>query len=100
MKYRKKPVVIEAVQFSATESGDTLVFDKAPKWLQDAFQEETITRVLGDSVNGGDWDFLSIKTLEGNMLVSPDDFIIRGVEGELYPCKPDIFRKTYEAVED
>lgn len=96
MRYTKKPVTIEAVQFIATEPADPLRFDDVPSWLSTAFHDETITRKSGDVINGGDYDFLSIKTLEGDMLVSPDDFIIRGVEGELYPCKPEIFRKTYD----
>lgn len=98
-KYRKKPVVIEAVQLRATEPGDALSFDETPQWLLDAFDVGTLERRYGDSINGGDWDFVAIKTLEGEMLAAPDDFIIRGIQGELYPCKPDIFRTTYEVAE-
>lgn len=98
-KYRKKPVVIEAVQFHASEPGDPMAFDDVPEWLQVGFDDGTLERRYGDAINGGDWDFIAIKTLEGEMLAAPDDFIIRGIQGELYPCKPDIFRATYEAAE-
>ena len=81
MKYRKKPVVIEATQFDGTiESVESLMI---PEVSQD----------LGSKT-------LQIPTLEGVMTASPGDFIIRGVNGELYPCKPDIFEKTYEKVEE
>lgn len=78
-QYRKKPVVIEAVQFF----GDTN--------LQQCLD------FLQGVVAGG--DNLTIHTLEGDMKVSVGDFIIKGVNGEFYPCKPDIFEKTYELVE-
>ena len=81
MKYRKKPVVIEATQFDGTiVSVEELMI---PEVSQD----------LGSKT-------LQIPTLEGVMTASPGDFIIRGVNGELYPCKPDIFEKTYEKVEE
>lgn len=89
MKYKKKPVVIEAVEFL----GDSSIGEKAPKWAYEAYKEGTIFR----GENG--WDFY-IKTLEGDMLISIGDYIIQGVQGELYPCKPDIFDETYEQVGD
>lgn len=79
-KYRKKPVVINAVQFN----GDNFKECKA-------FIGENFDNTL---------NYPNIKTLEGVMRVSVGDFIIEGVNGEFYPCKPDIFAKTYEAVED
>ncbi|MDG0795656.1 DUF2829 domain-containing protein [Pectobacterium punjabense] len=82
--YRKKPVVIEARQFNG-------------KWTGDG------TEILNWMGRGGDWDAdtaeLSIRTLEGVMTASAGDWIIKGVKGEFYPCKPDIFAATYEAVE-
>ena len=81
MKYRKKPVVIEAVQFDGT--------DKSIEWLL----PELIIGEVGRSCTR-----LHIKTLEGVMDANVGDYIIRGVNGELYPCKPDIFEQTYEAV--
>lgn len=69
MKYRKKPVVIEAFKLNARG----LVYND-PAWCE-------------------------IKTLEGTMIARAGDYIIRGVNGGIYPCKPDIFEKTYEAIE-
>jgi hypothetical protein len=79
MKFRKKPVVIEAVQF--TEENYQEVKDFCP------------ALVYIDTMNG------YIKTLEGVMQASEGDWIIKGVNGEFYPCKPDIFQKTYEPAE-
>lgn len=74
--FRKKPVVIEAVQFFGPN------FDELEKFV------------------GGDAEFrdgeLIIATLEGTLHASPNDWIIKGVKGEFYPCKPDIFAATYE----
>lgn len=81
--YRKKPVVIEAIQY---QREDNIL----------AVQE-----FVGESLkyNPDDNEYY-IKTLEGNMKASVGDFIIKGVQGEFYPCKPDIFEKTYEEVWD
>ncbi len=81
-KYRKKPVVINALQLT-----------------KDNFQEAY--EFIGDSCDpyaATDGTFINIKTLEGTMKCRENDFIIKGVKGELYPCKPDIFKKTYEEV--
>lgn len=81
MKYRKKPVVIEAMKYSINNKYAALVF--APN-------------VAGiDSIDGE----VYITTLEGRMLVSDGDYVIKGVQGEFYPCKPDIFHATYEVAE-
>jgi hypothetical protein len=85
-KYRKRPVVIEAVQWQ----GKIIICPPGPEWLIKA-QEKGIIALAGD--------ILIIKTLEGEMKASKDDWIIKGVNGELYPCKPDIFEKTYEKCE-
>lgn len=95
-KYRKKPVEIEAFQYD----GD-LINDKGkyyvPMWAIEAYENGTL---FYSSEDGNEPPCeLFIKTLEGNMKVSVSDYIIRGVEGELYPCKPDIFEQTYEPVE-
>lgn len=87
-KYRKKPVVIEAVKLGTLVDNET---GSIPKWLVDA----VVTGVVYDD-NG----VAKIKTLEGDHTCSPDDWIIRGVKGELYPCKPDIFAATYDPVEE
>ena len=83
--YRKKPVVVEAVQFTE----DSL--DELTKFC--GFN-------IGDVENPLYRRGIVIETLEGNMLASKGDWIIRGVNGEFYPCKPDIFEKTYEEVWD
>ena len=86
MQYRKKPVVIEAVQWNGkyTSPGEW------PDWFNEACKSGVITEASAGSI----W----IKTLEGGHIGSIGDMIIRGVQGELYPCKPDIFEKTYELV--
>lgn len=89
-RFRKLPVEIEAVQFSAHIT-DRQVF---PDWLEAARKEGTVAYHPERTGPG----FLTIKTLEGEMRANQDDWIIRGVKGELYPCKPDIFAATYEEV--
>jgi hypothetical protein len=90
MKYRKKPVVIEAVQYK----GDGNFSDpRLPEWIWKAFEN----KILYPQRNGS--DPLQIKTLKGVLTVAIDDYIIQGVNGEIYPCKPDIFEKTYEDAE-
>lgn len=81
-KFRKKPVAIEAVQWT----GDN-------KDAIDAFVGHELDQSMGSKS-------LIIETLEGDHRAAPGDFIIKGVQGEFYPCKPDIFAATYEAVED
>lgn len=81
-KYRKKPVIIEAIQWD----GEKETF----KIIQD-----TIPRQVKMDKDGN----LIISTLEGDHKALPRDYIIIGVKGEAYPCKPDIFRETYEEVE-
>jgi hypothetical protein len=81
MKYRKKPVVIDAMQWFYSDCEDVL------DWLR---REDVNIYHNGDS--------MLIETLEGTMFVSDGDFIIQGVQGEFYPCKPDIFFETYEEV--
>lgn len=84
-KYRKKPVVIEAWQLPILDA-ETSVFGENANII--------FKRKAGLIVEA------VISTLEGTMVASPDDWIIRGVKGELYPCKPDIFEATYERVEE
>ena len=98
MKYRKKPVIIEAMQLNTNAENvrNILIFmgqdvnifcDKASGMLD--------TYVASVKNKG-----MKINTLEGVMTASIGDYIIRGVNGEFYPCKPDIFEKTYELLED
>lgn len=80
MKYRKKPVIIEAIQFTGHNDKECLNFCSSARDPIDTKPN------------------LIIKTLEGDMLCSVGDYIIRGIKGEFYPCKPDIFEETYEKV--
>lgn len=83
-RYRKKPVVIEAVQFGGYPS-------EIVSWCGGTL--DTRTGPTGAAVY-----VIAIDTLEGTMLAFPGDWIIKGVQGEFYPCKPDIFQATYEEV--
>ena len=88
--FRKKPVVVEAEQFD----GDI------PGILRDERGEVAVDGVrLAIPGRGGGWPYLVIPTLEGDMRANLGDWIIKGVKGEFYPCKDDIFRATYDAVE-
>ena len=81
MKYRKKPVVIDAIQWDGCLS-DLIEFAGDAVYLN-----------IAEAV-------VFIRTLEGDMKISNGDYIIKGVNGEFYPCKPDIFEKAYERVDD
>ncbi|EPL1953331.1 TPA: hypothetical protein I8627_002156 [Citrobacter freundii] len=81
MKFRKKPVVIDAVQWTGNNAQE--IYDFCGSGNRDC-------HVCGNE--------MLIQTLEGTMTASAGDYIIRGVNGEHYPCKPDIFDKTYEPV--
>jgi len=98
MKYRKTPVVIEAFQMTHARRLD---YSDWPNWLCLAWQMDVIETgavfcAPDGCVEGEEATPLFIQTLEGTMRVAWDDWIIQGVEGELYACKPDIFAKTYE----
>lgn len=94
MKFRKKPVVIEAVRFNGLETEDMVnTFSEYPEWLVKALKDD----VIHYKYHG---DMCVIESLEGQMKISPGDYLIQGVNGELYPCKPGIFEKTYEIVGD
>ncbi|GFH43023.1 hypothetical protein Hs30E_15740 [Lactococcus hodotermopsidis] len=94
-KYRKKPVVIEAFQVGYERC--------LPDWLDEAItRNDVITHCSYETQpfdNVPKFDSADIKTLEGTMHAQKSDYIIKGVQGELYPCKPDIFEATYEVVE-
>ena len=89
-KYRKKPVVIEAVQWTGDNLREIIDFtglhESAKKWTWEEY--EKVVALQG----------LKIFTLEGPLNASPGDYIIKGVQGEFYPCKPDIFEATYDSV--
>lgn len=92
MKFRKKPVVIEAMRIPSPE--DLQAWGQLAGWLT-IYDGEQVVEVHGPE-NGVGVDGLAIKTLEGTMIGNIGDWIIRGVNGEFYPCKHDIFEKTYE----
>lgn len=93
-KFRKKPVTIEAEQVPSVGYGPLDPFSDAladlAEWCGGAVMRNVSSAEL----------CIDIVTLEGIMRALPGDWIIRGVQGEFYPCKPDIFAATYEAVED
>ena len=95
MKYRKKPVVIEAFQYNGDLKGSDGQY-YVPEWAVKAFDNGVL---FYESMHQKPCE-LFVKTLEGEMHISVGDYIIQGVNGEVYPCKPDIFEKTYEGVED
>lgn len=87
MLYRKKPVVVEAIRFDKT------LWDRE---ITEGWLSEMYPMVLLSTFNG----FKPvIETLEGEMAVSDGDYIIKGVQGDFYPCKPDIFEETHEEVQ-
>lgn len=88
MKVRKKPVEVEAVQWTGLNLEEIKAF---------VGESLIYTREVG---KGKPRLFMKIKTLEGDMLTSEGDYIIKGISGEFYPCKPDIFKATYEEVEE
>ena len=81
--YRKRPVVIEAIRYTAGTYSDVLAFiyKCAPE----------IKEIEDDLIEG-----IKIPTLEGDMYLKEGDYLIKGVKGEIYPCKPDVFEMTYE----
>jgi hypothetical protein len=96
MKFRKKPVVIEAFQMTPERRDSNADW---PQWMHEAWQlDREAEGALRPTVAGTSDGTLSIVTREGVHLVSWGDWIIRGVKGELYPCKPDIFEATYTEV--
>ena len=79
-QYVKKPIVIEAIRFSSYDDETNI---------------KAIAEFMGDIQFGGDRQIV-IKTLEGDLFASEGDYIIKGIRGEFYPCKPDIFEASYD----
>ena len=101
LRYRKKPVVIEAFQMTKERRLDN---SEWPNWLHEAWQkgvadDGSLFCSPDGCVVGDECTPLFIKTLEGILAIDWGDWIIQGVQGELYPCKPDIFEATYEPAE-
>lgn len=95
MKYRKRPIEIEAIQFEYTPEG----IERMKAFLGDKLGGYS---KLG-SINKGEAEILTLedgKYLKVTHIATEGDYIIKGIEGEFYPCKPDIFLKTYEKVDD
>ena len=98
MKVRKKPVVVDAyrwVSASTRTQGAANAYGMnapayAPDWFADAWRDRMVNETFNDALN--------VVTLEGLLRASDGDYVIRGVRGELYPCKPDIFEETYEVI--
>lgn len=89
LQYRKKPVVIEAMRFYA----DHLVMTEVARWCGGRIESEA---KASDHTDVAYW--IAIPTLEGVMKASPGDYVIKGMQGEFYPCKPAIFNATHERV--
>ena len=82
-KFRKKPVIVEVVQWTGNNAPEIVEFTKGTKQYIKVENDNTV----------------SVGTLEGLMVASLNDYIIKGVQGEFYACKPDIFEQTYEEVD-
>jgi hypothetical protein len=89
-KYRKKPVVIEAVSCAEVIAAMTDNWKMLPKWVSDAYEEGVITAFTPHG--------FTVNTLEGPFTALRGDMLIQGVAGELYPCRDSIFIATYELV--
>ena len=89
--FRKKPVVIEAMRFNGSQAS----FDRIWDWMGGDDGPN-----MGYSGTESEPESFGVKTLEGVMTCSCGDWVIKGVKGEFYPCKPDIFDATYEPVEE
>ena len=92
--YRKRPVVIQAEPVSDLMGWAASTWMHMPEWVRDAYEAGTIVHEVGTSVFAA--DHIVVRTLEGPMRASRGDMLIRGVKGELYPCKPDVFALTYD----
>ena len=93
MKYRKKPTIVDAIQFNG------LNLEEIKQFVGDKLTYDIVDTawVVG---KGRPYIIMSVDTLEGVMPVYEGDYIIKGVNGEFYPCKPYIFEKTYEMVDE
>ena len=90
MMFRKKPIVIEAKQFETNNEAGDVNMNAIVIWINQGRDK------IGAWHNGTN---IFVSTLEGEMRADVGDWIIRGIKGEFYPCKPDIFEATYELVE-
>jgi hypothetical protein len=95
VKFKKRPVIIEAEQWMGIFSPEMDWVAKCPTTKESFFPEKDLCKhcTLSKTIHG--W----IETLEGGHIVCPFDWIITGIKGEKYPCKPDIFHATYERID-
>lgn len=96
-RYRKLPVEIDAVQWDGTNIDEVMRFAFADQRWREGRPDDGYVGGPGIGYTPP-LGTLDIPTLEGTMTANPGDWIIRGIKGELYPCKPDIFAATYEPV--
>ena len=92
MKYRKKPVIVDAIQIKSN-----------PTQLKEFVGDNASVDILDAAWQAGagiPTILVTIQTLEGKMYAGEGDYIVKGIKGEYYPCKPDIFEQTYEKVEE
>lgn len=94
-KAKKKPVVIEFIQYNGNTNRDEIC-----KWIGKDLKTEVFSDSAYEAGMGAPYFSIFIPTLEGEMRADPYDYIIKGVNGEFYPCKPDIFEKTYDVIEE
>ena len=92
-KAKKKPVVVEFIQFNGNTNRDEVC-----KWIGEDLKTEIFSDSAYEAGRGAPFFSLLIPTLEGVMRADPYDYIIKGVNGEFYPCKPDVFEKTYSII--
>ena len=100
-RYKKKPVIIEAFQFTADSRTNN---SQWPDWLHSAWQKEpsqegAVFLIKNENENRDGGGAYFCKTLEGIHKIALNDYIIRGIKGEIYPCKTDIFKMTYDPVD-
>ena len=88
-KFRKKPVEIEAELIAHLIKASESNWDMLPDWVKENYEKGKIIFIS---------DHVEITTDEGVMRGEKDDYLIRGIKGEIYPCKPDVFAKTYDKV--
>jgi len=103
-RYVKKPIEIEALQvikkrYENLSEGYGDLLSEFPEWLCEAVNKSIVVFVPNETKGDRITDIM-IKTLEGEMIAEPGSYIIKGVEGEIYPCKESIFNKTYNEVEN
>lgn len=98
MKYRKRPVIVDAVQLRWDTWNEICHFIPIPEMAYGVLVHDRTNEYINEHKSHADYNRIGmiIKTLEGDMLAIENDYIVKGVNGEFYPCKPDIFYKTYE----